>query len=55
MTTRPARTGAYHPAPSFSYVIEGEIKLERHNKTEGCFEMPVDRAGGAYSEVAPSG
>ncbi len=41
-----------HPGPSFIYVIEGEIKLERHNKKEGCFETPVYRAGEAYSEVA---
>ncbi len=41
-----------HPGPSFIYVIEGEIKLERHNDKQGCFETPVYRAGEAYSEVA---
>lgn len=41
-----------HPGPSFIYVIEGEIKLERHNAKQGCFETPVYRAGEAYSEIA---
>jgi quercetin dioxygenase-like cupin family protein len=41
-----------HPGPSFIYVIEGEIKLERHNAHQGCFETPVYHAGEAYSEVA---
>jgi len=40
-----------HPGPSFVYVIEGEIKLERSTK-DGCTETPVFVAGNAYSEVA---
>jgi quercetin dioxygenase-like cupin family protein len=41
-----------HPGPSFVYVIEGEIKLERHNKQDGCTETPVHGAGQAYYETA---
>ncbi len=41
-----------HPGPSFIYVLEGEIKLERHNAKQGCFETPVYTVGQAYSEVA---
>ena len=41
-----------HPGPSFIYVIEGEIKLQRHNQQQGCFETPVYHAGEAYSEIA---
>ena len=40
-----------HPGPSFVYVIEGEIKVERVTK-DGCTETPVFVAGHAYSEVA---
>jgi quercetin dioxygenase-like cupin family protein len=40
-----------HPGPSFVYVIEGQIKLERVTK-DGCTETPVFSAGNAYSEVA---
>jgi quercetin dioxygenase-like cupin family protein len=40
-----------HPGPSFVYVIEGEIKLERSTK-DGCTETPVFVPGNAYSEVA---
>jgi quercetin dioxygenase-like cupin family protein len=40
-----------HPGPSFVYVIEGEIKLERSTE-DGCTETPVFRPGNAYSEVA---
>ena len=40
-----------HPGPSFVYVIEGRIKLERSTK-DGCTETPVYSAGNAYSEVA---
>jgi quercetin dioxygenase-like cupin family protein len=47
-------TGAWHthPGPSFIYVIEGEIKLERFSKKDGCTATPVFDAGEAYSEVA---
>lgn len=41
-----------HPGPSFIYVIEGEIKLERYDRRDGCTETPVYSAGMAYTEVA---
>jgi quercetin dioxygenase-like cupin family protein len=41
-----------HPGPSFVYVIEGEIKIDRFNKKDGCTESPVQVAGTAYFEVA---
>jgi hypothetical protein len=41
-----------HPGPSFVYVIEGEIKLERFTRKSGCTETPVFNAGKAYFEVA---
>jgi len=41
-----------HPGPSFVYVIEGEIKIERFSKKDGCTESPVQVAGTAYFEVA---
>jgi quercetin dioxygenase-like cupin family protein len=41
-----------HPGPSFVYVVEGEIKLERHSRQDGCTETPVYGAGQAYFEVA---
>ena len=41
-----------HPGPSFVYVIEGEIKVERFNKKDGCTEGPVQSPGTAYFEVA---
>jgi quercetin dioxygenase-like cupin family protein len=41
-----------HPGPSFVFVIEGEIKLDRFSPKDGCTETPVSGPGGAYSEVA---
>ena len=41
-----------HPGPSFIYVLEGEIKLQRFNHQQGCFETPVYGVGDAYFEVA---
>jgi Cupin domain len=41
-----------HPGPSFVYVIEGAVKVERFTKTEGCIEDPVVGSGNAYFEVA---
>jgi quercetin dioxygenase-like cupin family protein len=41
-----------HPGPSFVYVIEGDIKVERFTKKDGCTETPVFGAGNAYFEVA---
>jgi quercetin dioxygenase-like cupin family protein len=40
-----------HPGPSFIYVVEGQIKLEKYTK-EGCRETPVYGPGQAYFEVA---
>jgi len=40
-----------HPGPSFVYVIEGEIKLDRHTAKDGCTETPVSGPGQAYFEV----
>jgi hypothetical protein len=41
-----------HPGPSFVYVIEGEIKLDRFTTKLGCTETPVFGPGDAYFEVA---
>jgi quercetin dioxygenase-like cupin family protein len=41
-----------HPGPSFVYVIEGEIKLDRFTPKGGCTETPVSGPGKAYSEAA---
>ncbi|MFL5493451.1 MAG: cupin domain-containing protein [Gemmatimonadales bacterium] len=41
-----------HPGPSFVYVIEGEVKVERFTKKDGCTEGPVFGPGNAYFEVA---
>jgi quercetin dioxygenase-like cupin family protein len=41
-----------HPGPSFVYVIEGEIKLDRFTAKDGCTETPVFAPGKAYSEIA---
>jgi quercetin dioxygenase-like cupin family protein len=41
-----------HPGPSFVYVVEGEIKLDRHTSREGCTETPVYTQGQAYYENA---
>ena len=41
-----------HPGPSFVYVIEGEIKLERFSSKDGCTETPVFGPGKAYFELA---
>jgi hypothetical protein len=41
-----------HPGPSFIYVLDGEIKLQRYNQQQGCFETPVHGAGESYFEVA---
>lgn len=41
-----------HPGPSFVFVIEGEIKLERFTHKDGCVETPVFGAGRAYFEIA---
>lgn len=41
-----------HPGPSFIYVIDGDIKLERYTRGEGCRETPVYTAGNTYYEIA---
>jgi quercetin dioxygenase-like cupin family protein len=41
-----------HPGPSFVYVIQGQIKLDRFNSKDGCTETPVSGPGNVYSEVA---
>jgi quercetin dioxygenase-like cupin family protein len=40
-----------HPGPSFIYVIQGQLKLERHTQQDGCTETPVYGPGNAYFEV----
>jgi hypothetical protein len=40
-----------HPGPSFVYVIEGRIKVERVVKRGECMETPVHGPGEAYFEV----
>ena len=41
-----------HPGPSYVYVIEGQIKLDRYIPREGCTETPVFTPGQAYMEIA---
>lgn len=41
-----------HPGPSFVYVIEGEIKIERFTPKDGCTATSVFGPGNAYFEVA---
>lgn len=41
-----------HPGPSFVYVIEGEIRLDRFDAKDGCTQTPVSGPGQAYFEVA---
>jgi quercetin dioxygenase-like cupin family protein len=41
-----------HPGPSFVYVLEGQIKLQRSTKKDGCIETPVFGPGSTYFEVA---
>ena len=41
-----------HPGPSFVYVLEGQIKLQRHNAQDGCTETQVYQPGNLYMEIA---
>jgi quercetin dioxygenase-like cupin family protein len=41
-----------HPGPSFVYVVDGQIKLEKFTKGNGCTETPVFGPGQAYFEIA---
>jgi quercetin dioxygenase-like cupin family protein len=49
----PPGEGAWHthPGPSFVFVEEGQIKLERFSKKDGCTETEVFRPGQIYFEV----
>jgi quercetin dioxygenase-like cupin family protein len=40
-----------HPGPSFAFVIQGHIKLQKFTEKEGCFETQVYGPGQAYFEV----
>ncbi|HEX5576308.1 MAG TPA: cupin domain-containing protein [Gemmatimonadales bacterium] len=39
-----------HPGPSFVYVIEGQTKLQRFDRKDGCTETQVFGPGSAYFE-----
>lgn len=39
-----------HPGPSFVYVVDGQIKLDKSTK-EGCISTPVYGPGEAYFEI----
>lgn len=41
-----------HPGPSFVYVIEGAIRLDRFSSPDGCTQTPVHGPGKVYFEVA---
>lgn len=41
-----------HPGPSFIYVIQGQIRLERVMRKGECVSTPVYLPGGAYYEIA---
>jgi len=41
-----------HPGPSFIYVIEGELRIDRFNRKDGCTHSPVHIPNTAYFEVA---
>jgi quercetin dioxygenase-like cupin family protein len=41
-----------HPGPSFVYVAQGSIKLDRFDPKKGCYDTPAFGAGQAYFEVA---
>jgi quercetin dioxygenase-like cupin family protein len=41
-----------HPGPSFVYLIEGNIQLDRFSPKDGCTETPVFGPGQAYMEIA---
>lgn len=39
-----------HPGPSFIYVIQGQVKLERFTKQDGCTATPEFGPGNTYFE-----
>lgn len=41
----------YHPGPSFIYVLQGQIQLERHLEDNICRKTKVFNPGEAYFEV----
>jgi quercetin dioxygenase-like cupin family protein len=41
----------YHPGPSFIYVLQGQIQLERHIEKNICTKTQVFNPGEAYFEV----
>lgn len=41
-----------HPGPSFVYVLQGELRLDRFTQKDGCTETPVYGPGNAYFEEA---
>jgi quercetin dioxygenase-like cupin family protein len=41
-----------HPGPSFVGVLEGEVRVERFNKKDGCTLSPLFISGDAYIEIA---
>lgn len=41
-----------HPGPSFIYVIQGELRLDRYSRAGGCTSTPVYGPGSAYFEQA---
>lgn len=43
-------TGAWHTHPglSYAYVLQGQIKLQKFTKKDGCFETPVFGPGDVY-------
>ena len=40
-----------HPGPSFVYVIEGDVKLDRFSKRDGCTSTPTYGPGNTYFEA----
>lgn len=43
-------TGAWHTHPglSYAYVLQGQVKLQKFTKKDGCFETPVYGPGDVY-------
>jgi quercetin dioxygenase-like cupin family protein len=41
-----------HPGPSFAFVIQGHVKLQKFTEKDGCVETPVYGPGQAYIKPA---
>ena len=41
-----------HPGPSFAYVLQGHIQLQKFSEKDGCFEGPVYGPGDIYIKPA---